>query len=150
MTLNVVLAVLEVQEDNVAHYAFIDENNLVTEVIVGKDEGKDDIDWEQHYQQFRPGMRCKRTSFNTFANQNLIDGIPFRKNFAAIGYTYDDERDAFIPEKLFSSWILDENTCTWIPPIPMPDNGKSYAWDEDNLKWIERGWILNQTPVIEL
>jgi hypothetical protein len=120
MTLNVVLAVLEVREDNVAHYAFIDENNIVTEVIVGKDEGEEGIDWEQHYQQFRPGMTCKQTSYNTKGGVHLNGGIPLRKNYAGIGYTYDSVRDAFIPPKPFSSWILNEETCLWESPIPHP------------------------------
>jgi len=129
-----VLAVLAVQEDNVAHYAFIDENNIVTEVIVGKDEG--DIDWEQHYQEFRPGMTCKRTSYNTLGNKHLYGGIPFRKNYASIGYTYDAIRDAFIPPPPYPSWILNEDTCQWYPPISYPMDKKLYSWDEPNQTWI--------------
>ena len=86
-----------------AHYAFIDENNLVVEVIVGRDETEGD--WETHYGALR-GMTCLRTSYN-----NNI-----RKNFAGIGYTYDAERDAFIPPKPHEGdWVLNEETCRWEP-----------------------------------
>jgi hypothetical protein len=82
----------------VAHYAFLDENNIVTEVIVGKDEGEDGIDWEAYYGAFR-GQVCKRTSYNTRGGVHTLGGTPLRKNYAGIGYTYDSERDAFIPPK---------------------------------------------------
>jgi hypothetical protein len=135
MTLNVVLAVLEVQEDKVAHYAFINQSNIVTEVIVGKDENDGDIDWEQHYQEFRPGMTCKRTSYNTVGNKHLNGGTPFRKNYASIGYTYDPIRDAFIPPPPYSSWILNEDTCQWQSPIPYPTDGNVYYWDNSTQTW---------------
>jgi hypothetical protein len=81
-----------------AHYAFLDENNIVTEVIVGKNEGEEGIDWEQHYGAFR-GQPCKRTSYNTHGGVHSGGGTPYRKNYAGIGYTYDAGRDAFIPPK---------------------------------------------------
>ena len=109
-----------------AHYAFLDSNNIVTEVIVGKNEGEDGIDWEQHYGEFR-GQTCKRTSYN-----NNI-----RKNYAGIGYTYDSERDAFIAPKPYASWVLDENTCIWGSPTLMPTDRKQYTWDESTISWIE-------------
>jgi hypothetical protein len=95
-----------------AHYAFLDENNIVTEVIPGKDENEDGIDWEQWYGNFR-GQVCKRTSYNTFAGRHLYGGIPFRKNYAGIGYTYDAERDAFIPPRTGITVQLNEETCQW-------------------------------------
>jgi len=122
-----------------AHYALIDENNIVTEVIVGRDEDEvvDGItDWEQHYGEFR-GQVCKRTSYNTYSGQHLYGGIPFRKNYAVIGGTYDAVRDAFIPPKPFASWILNETTCRWDAPTPYPDDGKDYYWNEDSVSWIE-------------
>jgi hypothetical protein len=119
-----------------AHYAFLDENNVVTEVIVGKHEGEEGTDWEVHYGNFR-GQVCKRTSYNTSAGKHSSGGVPFRKNYAGIGYTYDAQRDAFIPPKPFSSWLLDEETCLWNPPTPMPTDGKFYTWDEDNQTWVE-------------
>lgn len=95
-----------------AHYAFIDENYIVTEVITGKDAVN--FDWEQYYGNLR-GAMCKRTSYNTFAGQHP-NGTPFRKNFAGIGYTYDPVRDAFIPPKPNDSWVLNEETCQWEDP----------------------------------
>ena len=109
-----------------AHYAFLDENYVVTEVIVGKHEGEDGVDWEAHYSAFR-GQVCKRTSYNG----NI------RKNYAGIGFTYDAQRDAFIPPKPFESWVLNEQTCLWNPPTPIPQDEKYYRWDEPTISWIE-------------
>lgn len=97
-----------------AHYAFLDENNIVTEVIVGVDEGVDGIDWEKQYGEFR-GQVCKRTSYNTIANKHLGGGVPFRKNYAGIGYIYDEARDAFIPPKPGDNFVFNEETCNWEP-----------------------------------
>jgi len=119
-----------------AHYAFLDENNIVTEVIVGKDEGEEGIDWEVHYGNFR-GQVCKRTSYNTLGGIHLTGGVPYRKNYAAIGYTYDKDRDAFIAPKQFNSWIFNENTCQWEAPIPYPMDDKMYYWDEVTTSWVE-------------
>ena len=120
-----------------AHYAFLDENNIVVSVIVGKDEGEDGIDWEEFY-------GAKRTSYNTFAGVHY-DGetrLPsndqtkaYRKNYAGIGYSYDLVRDAFIPPKSFDSWILNEQTCQWEAPVPYPTDGQEYYWDEETLSW---------------
>jgi hypothetical protein len=118
-----------------AHYAFLDENNIVTEVITGKNEGEEGRDWEQWYGEFR-GQACKRTSYNTQGGQHP-NGTPFRKNYAGIGYTFDAQRDAFIPPKPFDSWVLVEESCQWNPPVPYPDDGKPYTWDESNLQWVE-------------
>jgi len=118
-----------------AHYAFLDENYIVTEVIVGKDESN--YDWEAHYGQFR-GQLCKRTSYNTHGGvHNSGSSTPFRKNYAGIGYSYDPERDAFIPPKPFASWVLNETSCLWDPPTPMPTDGKMYSWDETTTSWVE-------------
>lgn len=126
-----------------AHYAFLDENNIVTEVIVGKDEGN--FDWEQQYGSFR-GQACKRTSYATRGgvyydketNQPAADqSKAFRKNYAGIGYTYDPQRDAFIPPQPFASWLLDEQSCLWNAPIACPDDGKFYTWDEETTAWVE-------------
>lgn len=118
-----------------AHYAFLDTNNIVTEVIVGKDESN--FDWERHYGDIR-GQLCKRTSYSTFGDVHANGGTPFRKNYAGIGYTYDATRDAFIPPKPFPSWVLNEATCRWDAPTAMPtDDGKSYYWDEPTTLWIE-------------
>ena len=119
-----------------AHYAFLDENNIVTEVIVGKNEGEEGINWEQHYGSFRNQV-CKRTSYNTSGGVHNSGGTPYRKNYAGIGYTYDAQRDAFIPPKPFNSWVLDENTCLWNPPTPAPNDGKMYSWNEETTSWVE-------------
>lgn len=98
-----------------AHYAFLDDNNIVTEVIVGKNEGEDGIDWEEYYGNFR-GQKCKRTSYNTYANQHNNGEVPFRGNYAGIGYIYDFDFDVFIPPKPTSDAILDTSSFTWIVP----------------------------------
>lgn len=117
-----------------AHYAFLDGNNIVTEVIVGKNEGEQGIDWEQWYGDFR-GQACKRTSYNTSGGVHSLGGTPFRKNYAGIGYTFDEERDAFIPPKPFASWVLNEETCLWDAPVAMPTDGGFYNWNEDTQSW---------------
>jgi len=122
---------------NMAHYAFLDSNNIVTEVIVGKNEGEGGIDWEQHYGEFR-GQTCKRTSYNTSGGAHNNGGTPYRKNYAGIGYTYDADRDAFIPPKPFASFVLNETSCTWEAPVPMPVvEGKRFTWDEPTTAWVE-------------
>jgi hypothetical protein len=100
-----------------AHYAFLDENNIVTEVIVGKNEGEDNTDWEAHYGAFRNQV-CKRTSYNTYAGVHSAGGTPFRKNYAGVGFTYDEDRDAFIPPKPHEDWVFNEDTCGWDAPTP--------------------------------
>jgi hypothetical protein len=119
-----------------AHYAFLDQNNIVTEIIVGKDEGEDGVDWEQRYGAFR-SQTCKRTSYNTHGGVHSSGGTPFRKNYAGIGYTYDPVRDAFIAPQLFASWVLNESTCLWEAPTPRPVDDKNYDWDEETISWKE-------------
>ena len=119
-----------------AHYAFLDENNIVTEVITGKEEGN--FNWEQQYGSFR-GQLCKRTSYNTIGGVHNNNGTPLRKNFAGVGYTYDEDRDAFIPKKPFNSWILNEDTCRWEAPVAMPtttlEDNQYYSWNESIKNW---------------
>ena len=109
-----------------AHYAFLVQNNIVTEVITGIDETEliEGLDTETWYGNFR-GQVCKRTSYNG----------NYRKNYAGQGYSYDSERDAFIPPKPFDSWILDENTCLWDSPVPYPTDGFTYYWNESKIDW---------------
>jgi hypothetical protein len=111
-----------------AHYAFLDENNVVTEVITGIDETEliEGLDTETWYGNFR-GQVCKRTSYSA----------SIRKNYAGIGYTYDEVRDAFIPLKPYDSWVLNEETCIWEAPVPYPVTGQDYKWSEDDLTWKE-------------
>ena len=117
-----------------AHYAFLNMQNIVTEVIVGKDETDGPTNWEMHYGNIREQV-CKRTSYNTRGGVHSEDGTPFRKNYAGIGYTYDYARDAFIPPKPYVSWTLNENSCLWEAPVAMPDDGQQYTWNEENQQW---------------
>jgi len=77
----------------------------------------------------------KQTSYNTFGGEHLLGGTPFRKNYAGIGYSYDQTRDAFIPPKPFASWILNETTCDWEAPVVKPDDGQKYLWNEETKQW---------------
>ena len=117
-----------------AHYAFLDENNIVIEVIVGKNEGEDGVDWEKWYGEFR-GQVCKRTSYNTIGGIHNNGGTPFRKNYAGIGYTYRADIDAFVPPQPFASWTLNAN-AQWEAPTPMPNDGQMYTWDEATTSWV--------------
>jgi len=101
-----------------AHYALLDEQNIVTQVIVGRDE--DDLpdgitSWEDYYGTFH-GQTCRRTSYNTRANQHILGGTPFRGNYAGIGDVYDVDRDAFIAPEPPDATGFDEDTMTWIVP----------------------------------
>jgi len=121
-----------------AHYAFLDENNIVTEVIAGIDETEliDGLDTETWYGNFR-GQVCKRTSYWTSGGVHYgDDGSPaFRKNYAGIGYNFDGI--GFFAPQPYPSWILDSETYWWIPPVPYPNDGKDYVWDETTLSWVE-------------
>lgn len=129
-----------------AHFAKLDENNVVIFVTVGRDE---DEGMEAQLSA-RTGDVYKQTSYNTRGGVHYTDGTPsadqskaFRKNYAGLGYTYDAGRDAFIPPKPFNSWVLNETTCLWDAPVAMPaDAGtgeppKRYQWDEDSVNWVE-------------
>ena len=111
-----------------AHYTFLDSNNIVTEVITGIDETEliEGLDPEIWYSNFRNQV-CKRTSYNG----------NYRKNYAGIGYKYDEERDAFIPPKPFNKWVLNEDTCRWESPVPYPDDDKRYVWNDNKGVWEE-------------
>jgi hypothetical protein len=119
-----------------AHYAFLDLNNIVTQVITGVDEEiiQTDLDgtqvggsseaWELFYGNIRNQV-CKRTSYNN----------NYRKNYAGIGYKYDQERDAFIPPKPFNKWVLNEESCIWESPVPYPDDENQYVWNDNKSEW---------------
>jgi len=125
-----------------AHYVEIGYGDIVTDIFVGRDE--DDLapgvdDWETYYS--RPGFLVKRTSYNTRGGVHYTDGEQsadqtkaFRKNYAGIGYTYDEERDAFIPPQPYESWVINEDTCLWDAPVPMPEGG-TYTWNEELQEW---------------
>jgi hypothetical protein len=121
-----------------AHYAFLNQTNIVTEVITGIDETEliEGLEPEVWYGNFR-NQKCVRTSYNA-------KDSGFRKNFAGIGFTYDEERDAFIPPKPFQTWILNEDTCQWEAPVPSPaitedpvDPDNMWVWADGLTKWIK-------------
>ena len=117
-----------------AHFAKLDADSIVTDVIVVNNESIDNlpfpesepvgvtflIDWSGGYSNW------KQTSYNA----------QFRKNYASSGYSYDIGRDAFIPPRPYPSWLLDEQTCQWDPPVPYPTDGKPYVWDETTKTWV--------------
>ncbi len=121
-----------------AHFAHI-KDGIVDQVIVIEADvlatglWGDPAEWVQ-------------TSYNTQGGKHP-EGRPLRKNFAGVGFTYDAQRDAFIPPKPFNSWLLDEETCLWNAPVPMPTDGKMYKWDEDTTSWVEI--VMEPAPVEE-
>lgn len=125
-----------------AHYAFLNDNNIVTEVITGVDEDqKDDLpegfdSWEDWYADFR-GQTCKRTSYNTAGNEHSGEGTAYRGNYAGIGYTFDPENDVFYAPKPYTKWVLNESSWTWEAPEDMPDDGKEYVWNDNKGEWEE-------------
>lgn len=119
-----------------AHFAEINENNIVIRVLVTNNDdvlGDEGLSWLQS----KLGGNWIKTSYNTLGGVHLLGGEPLRKNFAGVGYKYDESLDAFIPPRPFESWLLDEDTCLWEPPTPMPEDGKSYQWNEDSQSWLE-------------
>jgi hypothetical protein len=123
-----------------SHFAKLNENNVVTFVTVGRQED-DGLEAEL---TARTGDVYKQTSYNTRGGVHYTDGQPsedqtkaLRFNYAGIGFTYDPERDAFIPPKPFESWVLDEGTCLWEAPVAYPEDGETYTWDESEGDWVE-------------
>ena len=119
-----------------AHYAFLDADSVVTEVITGINETEliEGLLPETWYGNFREQV-CKRTSYNTSSGIHSKGGIPYRKNYAGIGYAYDTGRDAFIAPQPWASWVLDEATCRWGAPVAMPSEGL-WMWDEATVSWV--------------
>jgi len=125
-----------------AHYALL-LDNIVARVFVGRDDVVEGIDdWETYYAP--EGYTVRQTSYNTRGGVHYDPetGAPsedqtkaFRFNYAGIGFTYDEARDAFIPPKPFESWVLNETTCLWVAPVPHPEDGEFYAWDEESTSW---------------
>ncbi len=116
-----------------AHFAKLDENHVVIFVTVGRDEDNG----KEAELSARTGDVYKQTSYNTHGGVHALGGTPLRKNYAGIGYTYDAGRDAFIPQRPYPSWVLDEFSCLWNAPVPYPTDGKRYSWNEENLAWDE-------------
>jgi len=144
-----------------AHMAKLDENNIVVAVLVARDEDED----REVALSARTGDTYKRTSYNTrggkhydpsTGEESADQSKAFRKNYAGIGYTYDADRDAFIPPKPYASWVLDETTCLWDAPIALPsDSGTedadgnliTYGWDEDAYQADNTaGWVRTEIP----
>ena len=122
-----------------AHFAKLDENNIVTQVIVVSNEiaTSENAGVTFINNLYKTSDTWKQTSYNTVKNTHSLGGTPFRKNYACVGYTYDASKDAFIPPKPFNSWTLNETTCLWEAPVSYPSDGKDYDWDEDNKQWVE-------------
>ena len=120
-----------------AHWAEVDEDSVVVRVLVGNNA---DPAGDEGYQWLlnNLGGTWVKTSYNTRGGVHSEGGTPLRKNYAGIGYKYDSARDAFIPPKPFASWVLDEETCFWNAPIPMPvEEGKMFTWNEETTSWDE-------------
>ena len=112
-----------------AHFAKV-VDGVVTQVIVAEPE------FFQTFVDSSPGEWIQ-TSYNTHGGEHKLGGTPLRKNYAGVGYTYDRQKDAFIPPKPFNSWVLNEDTCLWNAPVGMPDDGKVYFWNEATTNWVE-------------
>jgi hypothetical protein len=124
-----------------AHFAKLDENNIVIFVTVGRQED----DGREQELCDRTGDVYRQTSYNTrggvhydpvTGELSADQSKAYRKNYAGLGYTYDEQRDAFIPPKPFPSWVLNEDTCLWDAPVPYPQDGKMYQWSEDDQLWL--------------
>lgn len=127
-----------------SHFAKLDENNVVVFVTVGRQED----DGKEAELTARTGDVYKQTSYNTKAGVHYTfneDGVrvpsedqtkALRKNYAGIGFSYDPDRDAFIPPKPYESWTLNEETCLWDAPTPYPEDGNAYTWDEETTSWV--------------
>lgn len=125
-----------------AHFAYIDNDNRVTQVIVCD---QDQIDTGA----FGDPARWIQTSYNTRAGVHIQGGTPFRKNFAGVGMTYNAELDAFIGEKSCPSWVLDPDTCQYVPPRPQPEKPsmfEAYVWNEDIVDWVLINMLDENTP----
>lgn len=119
-----------------AHFAEINENNVVTQVVV-----VDDM-YENNGQDFLAvtcglGGTWIKTSYNTLGGVHQHGGTPFRKNYAGVGSIYDSELDAFYLPQPYPSWVLDQESCLWEPPVARPNDGKDYVWNEETTSWDE-------------
>ena len=112
-----------------AHYAKVLDGKVINVIVAEKEFFDSFVD-------DTPGEWIQ-TSYNTKGGQHLLGGTPLRKNFAGIGFVYDEERDAFYQPQNYPSWTLDEETCAWEPPTPMPTDGKFYKWNEETQSWDE-------------
>lgn len=115
--------------NNMAHFAKV-SNGIVVQVIVAEPEFFDT------FVDTSAGQWIE-TSYNTYGGVHSLGGTPLRKNYAGVGYSYDNQRDAFIPPKPYASWTLNEDTCLWDAPVALPQDGKPYKWDEVTTSWVE-------------
>ena len=120
-----------------AHFSKLDSENKVLKVVV---VSNDIVTTEQAGVDFLNNLHnsnnvWKQTSYNTYGGQHRLGGTPFRKNYAGIGYTYDEDKDAFIPPKPYNSWILNETTCLWVAPVQYPTDNQDYIWNETSQTW---------------
>jgi len=118
-----------------AYFAELDDLNTVTRVLAVNDS-EEHRGHEFLAEDLGLGGRWVQTSYNTHGGVHALGGTPFRKNYAGIGFVFDEDRDAFIPPQPFPSWSLDEDTCLWNAPVPYPSDGGVYVWDEDSLSWV--------------
>lgn len=116
------------------YYALLNYNNIVTRVLTARSQSEIDHNLEIVYQDIYKQV-CKKTSKKTKGGVHVDGGTPFRKNYAGIGFSYDESRDAFIPPKPFESWTLNESTCLWEAPVSHPTDGNHYEWNEDDQQW---------------
>ena len=117
-----------------AHFAELDNQNTVLRVLVTNDNFTNEgYDWLIE----NLGGVWLKTSYNTYSGIHLLGGVPLRKNFASVGFTYDESLDAFISQKPFESWVLIEQSCQWEAPTPYPQDKKNYSWNEPTLSWVE-------------
>ena len=130
-----------------ARFAKVDRNNIVETVLVvdnkelldenGEEKESKGVAFLNKIFGVNDEFTWVQTSYNTYAGRHLLGKTPFRKNHAGMGYTYDEDRDAFMPPKPFDSWILNEDTCQYDPPVERPDDGNRYIWNEDTTSWDE-------------
>jgi len=120
-----------------AHFAKINFENIVEKVeVVANDIATTEqagVDFLNNF--YNTNDNWKKTSYNTRGGVHLLGGTAFRKNYAGVGYTYDESKDAFIPPKPSATWILNEATCIWEPPVPYPNDGQRYQWNENTQNW---------------
>jgi len=120
-----------------AHFAKINNSNIVEKVIVVSNDvattEQAGVDFINNL--YKTNDVWKQTSYNTYGGVHKLEGTPFRKNYAGIGFKYDQARDAFIAPKPFNSWILNEDTCCWEAPVTKPDDGQNYTWNETIQNW---------------
>jgi hypothetical protein len=128
-----------------AHWAKIDDATVVSVIVTNNNQQNQGYNWIAE----NLGGTWVQTSYNTYGGVHYTDGEPstdqtqaLRFNYAGIGYTYDVTRDAFIPPTPYPSWVLDEGTCLWVAPVPMPTDGATYAWDEAEGDWVE---VIDET-----